>query len=112
MHTFTPVLEGVERPWHVGILWDRDERFARGLTAALGREPGLRVGDNEPYSGRVPIPYSVPAHAVAAGRPHVTVEIRQDLVDTHHGAEAWARRLAGALAQVLADSGLYRVLDG
>ena len=109
MHSFTPVLDGVERPWHVGMLWDRDPRIAKPLLAALGADPALCVGDNQPYSGRLPIPYSIPVHAVARGLPHVTVEIRQDLIDTHHGAEAWANRLAAALNGVLADPALHRV---
>ena len=27
MHSFTPVMNGFKRPWHIGILWDRDERL-------------------------------------------------------------------------------------
>src|SRR5882672_4450553 len=26
VHSFTPVMQGIERPWHVGILWDLDDR--------------------------------------------------------------------------------------
>ncbi len=112
MHSFTPVLDGVERPWHVGILWDRDARIARPLIAALAADPALHVGDNEPYSGRIPIPYSIPAHVAEGGLAHVTLEIRQDLIDTRHGAEAWASRLAAALSGVLDDSDLYRAFGG
>ena len=102
VHSFAPVLDGVERPWHVGILWDRDERIAKPLIAALAADPDICVGDNQPYSGRAPIPFSIPTHAEARGLPHVTVEIRHDVIDTHHGAEAWADRLAAALRAVLA----------
>ena len=52
MHSFTPVFQGYERPWHIGILWDRDPRMPVPLMAALRRDPGIVVGDNEPYSGR------------------------------------------------------------
>lgn len=38
----------------------------------------------------------------------MTIEIRQDLIDTHHGADEWARIVAGALRGILADGGLYR----
>ena len=29
VHSFTPAWRGVARPWHVGILWDRDDRLDR-----------------------------------------------------------------------------------
>src|SRR3546814_1404124 len=29
MHSFTPVMHGVARPWEVGILWNRDPRLPR-----------------------------------------------------------------------------------
>ena len=50
MHSFTPVFMGAARPWHAGVLYNRDARFARRLIALLKREDGLIVGDNEPYS--------------------------------------------------------------
>ncbi len=111
MHSFTPAFQGFERPWHVSVLWDHDARFAKRLIAALAADPAICVGDNEPYSGRVPIPYSIPAHAVARRLPHVTIEIRQDLVDTHHGAETWANILAAALGGLLGDPDLHCEID-
>ena len=101
MHSFTPLFEGFERPWHMGVLWDRDERLAAPLLAALAADPLIHVGDNEPYSGRAVTAYSTPRHAERRGLAHVTVEIRQDLIDTHHGAEAWAQRVAAALRVAL-----------
>jgi predicted N-formylglutamate amidohydrolase len=77
--------------------------------AHLRRNPGLNVGDNEPYSAREPKGYSVTAHAVAHGYPHVAVEIRQDLIDTHHGAATWAERFAVALAPIMRDGSIFRV---
>ncbi len=101
MHSFTPLFDGFERPWHIGILWDRDDRLAKPLIEALAADPLIHVGDNQPYSGRSPTPYSAPRHAESRGLRHVTVEIRQDLIDTHHGAETWARRMAAALREAL-----------
>jgi predicted N-formylglutamate amidohydrolase len=112
MHSFTPLLDGFERRWQVGILWDRDGRIAKPLLAALGADPEVCVGDNEPYSGRAPVPCTIPTHAVARGLPHVTIEMRQDLIDTHKGAEAWAKRLAAALGGVLAEPGFHRPFEG
>jgi len=112
VHSFSPRMNGVLRDWHVGILWDRDPRIALPLLAALRREPGLRVGDNQPYSGRHPDDFTVDHHGEHAGRPYVSIEIRQDLVADAAGQQAWARRLAAALTPVLADPALYRHLNG
>lgn len=109
IHSFTPVFGGVERPWHVGVLWDQDPRLAVPLIKALGRQTDLVVGDNQPYSAREPRGYTVTAHAHCQGYPHVAIEIRQDLIDTHHGAAEWTGRLAEALAPILADPAIYRL---
>jgi predicted N-formylglutamate amidohydrolase len=109
IHSFTPVMNGVARPWHVGILWDKDPRIAVPLIAQLGADPKRVVGDNEPYSAREPVGYTMRAHACPAGLPHALVEIRQDLIDTPAGAEEWAGILAGCLKPILAREELYRV---
>lgn len=108
IHSFTPVMAGIVRPWHVGILWDKDGRLARPLMRLLARERALVVGDNEPYSARANRGYSVARHAGPLGLPHVLIEIRQDLIDGEAGARAWAERLAGVLGEILAGSGPFR----
>lgn len=96
LHSFTPAMRGHDRPWHVGILHDRgDTRFAQAFLAALRDEPGLVVGDNEPYR-MDQIDYTVPRHAYPA-RPYAEVEIRQDLLATPEGCAHWADLLARVL---------------
>lgn len=106
MHSFTPVFAGQERPMQAGILWDRDARLARPLIDGL-RAEGVPTGDNEPYTGRSTEDYSLHAHGDARGLPHVLVEVRQDLIDTAKGAEAWARRLARILRPILDDPATF-----
>lgn len=110
VHSFTPVYRSVVRPWHIGVLWNRDARLARPLIAALRDRKELCVGDNEPYSGRGGLGYTMQRHADARGLPQVSLEIRQDLIDTHHGARDWAEILRGPLAGLLADPA-HRVID-
>ena len=100
MHSFTPVMKGVERPWQIGILWNRDARLPAPLMERL-RAEGLTVGDNEPYSGRDNHGHTLHVHAEPRGLANVLIEVRQDLIDTHHGAAEWAARLHRALADVL-----------
>jgi predicted N-formylglutamate amidohydrolase len=112
VHTFTPSLDGQRRPWHVGVLWDGDEASARHLIKRLRAESGLMVGDNQPYSGKHPADYTVHRHAVAAGLPHVCLEIRQDQFDSPAGTERWVRRLARLLGPMLEDPALRRLRSG
>ena len=45
-------MNGFRRPWHLGVLWNRDSRLAGPLLDRFRVDPELCVGDNEPYSGR------------------------------------------------------------
>ncbi len=109
IHSFTPVMNGVVRPWQVGILWDKDPRLPLPLLAALRADPSLVVGDNEPYSAREPAGYTLRHHAVARGLPHLAIELRQDLIAAPEGAASWTARLAAALSPILARQELYRI---
>ncbi len=111
IHSFTPQLsDRRHRPWHIGLMWDKDPRIPVPLMAALRAHPqGLNVGDNEPYSGKHSADYTVDHHAETAGLPHVSIETRQDLVSTEEGAEHWACILDEALRDILADPELYRI---
>jgi predicted N-formylglutamate amidohydrolase len=108
LHSFTPRMNGFARPWHVGILWNKDPRLPVPLMARLIEEPGLVVGDNEPYSGKDEHGYSVIAHAEAAGLPHGLIEMRQDLIGDDAGVARWAETLVRVLRDVLADERVYQ----
>ncbi|WP_322416838.1 N-formylglutamate amidohydrolase [Mesorhizobium huakuii] len=93
VHSFTPVMQGRQRPWHVGILWDLDDRVARPLIDMLAQDKNLIVGDNEPYDGALRGD-TMFRHAIVNGYAHALIEIRQDLISDQKGALAWAERLA------------------
>ena len=112
IHSFTPRQHGLNRPWDVGVLWDADARLALPLMARLRSSGGIRVGDNEPYSGRHPADFTVDHHAESQGLACAGVEIRQDLVANPGGQAAWSDNLARALESVLADEELYRRAGG
>ena len=99
IHSFTPSMQGRARPWHVGILWDSDDRAVKPLLGALARDPDLVVGDNEPYDGarRGDTMYR---HAIVNGYAHALIEIRQDLISTAEGAQDWADRLAPIIEEI------------
>ena len=97
MHSFTPTFKSAVRPWHVGVLYNRDPRFANTLIDLLRCEQGLVVGDNEPYSVTDESDYTIPVHGEQRDLYHVAIEIRQDLI----ADEAGQRRWAGLFAQLL-----------
>ncbi len=108
LHSFTPQMNGFARPWHIGILWNRDPRLPVPLMARLLREPGIVVGDNEPYSGKDEHGYSVIVHAEAQGLPHGLIEMRQDLIGDDAGVARWTETLIRVLRDVLADERVYQ----
>ncbi len=102
MHTFTPELYGVRRPFHAGVLYHRDRRLAGPMLSLLRQEPGLVVGDNEPYAASAATDYAIIEHGELRGAPYVELEVRQDLVADEAGQYAWAKRLARLLRLALA----------
>jgi predicted N-formylglutamate amidohydrolase len=101
IHSYTPQLRGrAPRPWHVGVLWDRDDRIAGPLIARLRAEDELVVGDNEPYSGQLRGDCMF-RHGTSRGLPHVLIEVRNDLIADAKGQQAWAALLARCLADAL-----------
>lgn len=96
IHSFTPVLDGISRPWEFGIMWDADPRIADILIRELG-SANFVVGDNEPYSGRSPQDFTIDNHAEAAGLPHVGIEVRQDLI----ADDAGVAKVAGILHGII-----------
>jgi predicted N-formylglutamate amidohydrolase len=104
IHTFTPVWRGTPRPWKIGLLYDRDDRLARKLLAALSADGLLaqEIGDNEPYGGGL-VGDTIDAVATSRGLPNVLIEVRQDLVSTPQTAREWGARLARLLAGALRD---------
>jgi len=108
IHSFTPSMNGQDRIWDIGVLWNRDPRLAMPLIEHLRQWDGLMVGDNEPYSGRQ-LAYTIDTHGAAGGIANCAVEIRQDHCATPEDASHWADILADALRQILQMDGVHEV---
>ncbi|MBT8141225.1 MAG: N-formylglutamate amidohydrolase [Gammaproteobacteria bacterium] len=112
IHSFTPsLIDQAPRPWHVGILWDKDPRIPEMLLSELQAEEGIIVGDNQPYSGKHFADYSMDHHAEKQGFAHVCIEVRQDLLQTEEGIQEWSLRLGRILNKVLQDKRHYHKLE-
>ena len=103
LHSFTPIIAGVFRPWDIGILWKDDQRLAQPLIEALATDPAIAVGDNQPYTGSDPAGYTVDYHVAPLKLISIGVEFRQDRIEFQAGAEEWAGRFGNALERVLAE---------
>ena len=105
IHSFTESWKGVSRPWHVGLLWDRDDRLARPMIEAFAADGQLIVGDNQPYKGSLEGD-CLWQHATARGLPNALIEYRQDLIRDEAGQIAWAERTIQVLDSIFARADL------
>ncbi|WP_082674258.1 N-formylglutamate amidohydrolase [Thiohalocapsa sp. ML1] len=96
LHSFTPTLAGLSRPWPVGLAYGRDARLAGLLRQALARHGDLLIGDNQPYAIEDEYDFTLPTHGERRGIAHVMIEIRQDGIAAPAQVAAWVERLAQA----------------
>ena len=108
IHSCTPQLGNIVRPWEIGIGWTRDTRVARPMVTALRAIPGLIVGDNQPYSLEIGHDFTVPEHALLRGLAHLQVEFRNDLVATIAGAYRYADQFFAAMNSIADTASWYR----
>jgi len=111
LHSFTPVYAGVERPWHIGALYNRDTVLPQLLLKHLHAESDLVVGDNEPYAVNDLTDYTIPVHGEARGLVSTGIEIRQDLIADQSGQRQWAERLARIFAEIELELRAERLVD-
>src|SRR3546814_21086839 len=101
LHIFTPALgghAGEARPWHVGVLYNEDDRLAGAAIAVLEAE-GMVVGDQQPYSGKL-LNATMNRHAEANDIPYVGIEMRQDMVGDAAGQARFSARLSRMCSKV------------
>ena len=101
LHSFTPSLAAhpeQARPWHVGVLYNEDDRLAAAAIAALEAEDMI-VGDQQPYSGKL-LNATMNRHAEANDIPYVGIEMRQDLVGDPARQTVFAERLSRMCSKV------------
>lgn len=101
IHTFTPVFKGVQRPWQIGVLFNRDRRFSPAVLDYLRTNTDYTVGENEPYSVGDETDYAIPVHGEARNLPCVEFEVRNDLT-AGAAADAWADLIARAVTHARA----------
>ena len=106
LHSFTPSMEGNDRPWRLGVLHRHDSAFSTAVLALMHAELGDAVGDNQPYA-MDGTDNTIPLHADPRGLDYLELEVRQDLLatpDDQRGLARWlAPRLLAALKAAASD---------
>nr|WP_244491019.1 N-formylglutamate amidohydrolase [Paramesorhizobium deserti] len=100
VHSFTPVMRatGAVRNFELGLLHNRDRRFADALAETFrAANPDIMVRLNEPYIVDDMSDYTIPMHGEKRRIPHVLLEVRHDLIFDAQGQVDWAARLSGPL---------------
>jgi predicted N-formylglutamate amidohydrolase len=108
IHSYTAVWRGNHRPWHCGMLWDKDPRLAVPMIERLSAEAGLRVGDNEPYTGSLKND-TMYRHGTSRGLAHGLLEVRNDLIADPSGVLQWADRIEAVLRDILDEPSLHEI---
>lgn len=103
VHSFTPRMNGRDRPWHFGVLHEGGSAFSAAVLRLLQAEPDWLTGDNEPYA-MDGTDYSAPLHALQRGLDYLELEVRQDLLMDPRSRD----RAAALLRRVLADALAHR----
>ncbi len=98
IHSFTPTMAGVRRPWRVGVL-HQGNALSLAALAWLQRRPELTVGDNAPYA-MDDIDYTAPLHAQRRGLEYLELETRQDLIADEVGQDRFAKLYAEMLGDI------------
>ena len=100
LHSFTPNMAGVARPWDIGVLHaSGNAGFALALLEELRAAGRLCIGDNEPYR-MDDTDYTVPRHAWPAGLPYVELEVSQGRLADDASVAEMADVLAAAVVKV------------
>ncbi len=99
VHSFTPVYNGVARPWPIGLIHGVDTRFTQAVYDALAaEEPELNIGWNLPYAALNGVTLTLEKHGDGRGLDATMIEIRHDEILEPAGVDLWSSRLARCLA--------------
>jgi len=102
IHSFAPRFANLDRPWQLGVCFNRDAVFAEVFMRAFqSANPAIIAAFNEPYTVDDTCDYAIPVHGERRGLPHVLLEIRNDQLLDVEGQEHWARLISNTLRTAL-----------
>lgn len=102
VHSFTPRMNEIDRPWHAGLLHGHDDRAATLFMKSLTRDaPHMHIAFNEPYAVAPDEDYTIPVHGEGRGMPHLLLEVRNDQLSDEPGLSRWTGLLSTAIRESL-----------
>lgn len=102
LHSFTPTLNGFNRPWHIGFLYGRYSKMAQSFHSFfLELEDNIEIGMNQPYRISDDEDYAIPVFGEGRKLRHVLIEIRQDLIQTKNEIKKWSHYLSMACNKLI-----------
>jgi predicted N-formylglutamate amidohydrolase len=100
IHSFTPTLNGRERRFDAGVLFDNFAAEAERFGEALGTQ-GLRVRYNQPYSGLDGLIFSARTHGIRHALRYLELEVNNRLLRTRAQIDAIATAIVRAVPPLL-----------
>jgi len=101
IHSFTAKPNtGKARALDIGLLWKVDEAKALALKVEIETVHPYIIDMNVPYSA-LKLNHSMDRHVIPRGLRHITLEIRQDLIDNKTKADKVAKHLTKALTRFI-----------
>ncbi|MBT8147483.1 MAG: N-formylglutamate amidohydrolase [Gammaproteobacteria bacterium] len=106
IHSFTPSLGGIDRPWPLGVCYRHNVDLAqrwievienRIRESSIGSFPvGAEelIGDNQPYEIEADCDYTIPVQGESRSIPSIMLELRQDEIQDEEGVELWSDIIA------------------
>lgn len=94
VHSFTPVYAGVRREVGLGVVHDRDRRYADAFLRSAVADAPAPLRRNEPYGPADGVTHTLLTHGVSRALPNVMLEIRNDLIATAGAQRSMAAWLA------------------
>ncbi len=102
IHSFTPFMDGMSRPWDIGFLYRHPISRGSDLVQLATRLwPSLVIGDNEPYRIEDATDWYIPVCAEPRQIPHSLIEIRNDHLLTDDGCQQWSGRIYDLFSQFM-----------
>ena len=94
IHSFTPRMDELDRPWDIGFLYRHDSSQGEQLATLFQQLwPEFLVGLNQPYRIEDSSDWFIPVCAEPRGIPHCLIEIRNDHLLNSEDCKIWAQRL-------------------
>jgi predicted N-formylglutamate amidohydrolase len=104
IHSFTPILGKKERPFDLGVLFDRHEDLAKEVGQRLHHHQKYRVRYNEPYSGLDGLIFSARNHGDRHGLVYLELEINNNLIAQLERAQQVGQVIGETLRSLGADT--------